>query len=114
MLKLRNQLEAGLDTIPGLVVFSQSVNRLPNTVQFGIPDTDGEMLLMQLDQKGFAVSSGSACASGGGKASRVLSAMGIDEPMAKSAIRISLGKANTRQDVERFVRTLKSLISTPA
>ena len=113
LLKLRNQLEAGLDTIPGLVIFSQSVERLPNTVQFGIPGIDGEMLLMQLDQKGFAVSSGSACASGGGTASHVLLAMNIDESMAKSAIRISLGKATTRQDVERFVTTLKSLISTP-
>ena len=114
LIKLSNQLEAGLHTIPGLVVFSQSVERLPNTVQFGIPGTDGEMLLMQLDQKGFAVSSGSACASGGGKPSHVLLAMGIDELMAKSAIRISLGKANSRQDVERFITTLKSLISTPA
>jgi cysteine desulfurase len=114
LIKLSNQLEAGLHTIPGLVVFSQSVERLPNTVQFGIPGTDGEMLLMQLDQKGFAVSSGSACASGGGKPSHVLLAMGIDELMAKSAIRISLGKANSRQDVERFIITLKSLISTPA
>jgi cysteine desulfurase len=114
LLKLRVQLETGLDIIPGLVVFSKSVDRLPNTVQFGIPGIDGEMLLMQLDQKGFAVSSGSACASGAGKASHVLMAMDIAEPMAKSAIRISLGRTNTHQDVECFVTTLKSLISTPA
>lgn len=111
LLLLRSQLEAGLDTIPGLEVFCQTVARLPNTVQFGIPGIDGEMLLMQLDQKGFAVSSGSACASGGGKASHVLLAMAIEEPLAKSAIRISLGQTNTVKDVEHFLTTLKSMVS---
>ncbi len=107
---LRNKLEQGLRTIPDLVIFSEQVERLPNTVQFGLQGIDGEMLLMQLDQKNIAVSSGSACASGGGKASSVLTAMGIDYPLAKSAIRISLGKDNTEQQVIKFIKELKSLI----
>ena len=58
-LELRNQLEQELKTIPGLTIFSETVERLPNTVQFGIKGIDGEMLLMQLDKKNIAVSSGS-------------------------------------------------------
>jgi cysteine desulfurase len=79
-------------------------------VQFGVPDTDGEMLLMQLDKKGFAVSSGSACASGAGKASHVLTAMGVSEALAKSAIRVSLGYSNQQSEVNSFVAALKTLM----
>ena len=107
---LRNKLEQGLKTIPDLVIFAEQAERLPNTVQFGLPGVDGEMLLMQLDQKNIAVSSGSACASGGGEASSVLTAMGIDYPLAKSAIRISFGIDNTEQQVNKFIEELKSLI----
>ena len=71
------------------------------------------MLLMQLDQKGIAVSSGSACSSGAGAASHVLIAMGVEQALAKSAIRISLGQGNTEEEVITFVQTLKSLVSVP-
>lgn len=109
LLALREQLETGLKTIPGLSIFASQSNRLPNTVQFGIPEIDGEMLLMKLDQKGFAVSSGSACASGGGSPSPVLIAMNVEDGLAKSAIRISLGLANTEAEVFEFINQLKVL-----
>lgn len=108
--KLRSLLEASLSSIKGVVIFAEQANRLPNTVQFGIDAIDGEMLLMQLDQKGIAVSSGSACASGGGQLSPVLAAMAIDAPLAKSAIRISLGKTNTEAEIGQFINVLKSLL----
>ncbi len=111
LLELRHLLEQGLETIPGLMLFAKEANRLPNTIQFGICGIDGEMLLMRLDQKGFAVSSGSACASSGGKPSPVLTAMAVDEGLAKSAIRISLGKTNTEAEVLQFIDVLKSLAS---
>ncbi len=110
LLALRELLEAGLSTIPGLTIFAQQADRLPNTVLFGIPEIDGEMLLMKLDQKGFAVSSGSACASGGGLPSPVLIAMGVETGLAKSAIRISLGLANTKAEVSEFINQLKALV----
>lgn len=109
LLKLRKLLEQSLSAIPGLTVFAEQAERLPNTVQMGIRGIDGEMLLMQLDQKSIAVSSGSACASGLREASPVLAAMGVDPSDAKSAIRISLGKANTEADIFEFVKQLKSL-----
>ncbi|MDD5276373.1 MAG: cysteine desulfurase family protein [Methylovulum sp.] len=110
LLALRGLLEQELQAIPGLTLFAKQADRLPNTVQFGIQGMDGEMLLMRLDQKGFAVSSGSACASSGGKPSPVLTAMAVDEGLAKSAIRISLGKTNTEAEVLKFVNELKSLL----
>ena len=106
-LVLKKQLEQELNTIPGLVVFAEKAERLPNTVQFGVENIDGEMLLMQLDKKNIAVSSGSACTSGGGKASSVLTAMGVDSQLAKSAIRISLGKATTELEIKEFIKVLK-------
>ena len=110
LLKLRKLLEDGLATISGLTIFSQHAERLPNTVQFGVQGIDGEMLLMKLDKKGIAVSSGSACASGGSQPSPVLLAMGVDASLAKSAIRISLGKANTEAELIEFISLLKTLV----
>jgi len=108
--RLRKLLENSLNAIPGLRVFAHQAQRLPNTVQFGIPEMDGEMLLMKLDQKGIAVSSGSACASGGGMPSQVLTAMGVEADLAKSAIRISLGQSNTEAEIAEFINLLKTLV----
>ncbi len=110
MLNLRQLLEQGLAEL-NATIFSQAVERLPNTVQFGIDGVDGEMLLMQLDKKGFAVSSGSACASGGGMPSPVLTAIGIAQDLAKSALRVSLGKANTEADIAEFIQSLKTILN---
>jgi cysteine desulfurase len=110
LLKLKKLLELELNAILGLTVFAEQAERLPNTVQMGVHGIDGEMLLMQLDQKGIAVSSGSACASGMREPSPVLVAMGVEAAEAKSAIRISLGKANTEAEIFEFIKQLKSLI----
>jgi cysteine desulfurase len=108
---LKTQLEAGLRSIPGLCIFCQNAPRLPNTVQFGLPNIDGEMLLMKLDQQSIAVSSGSACASGGKEPSYVLTALGVDPVLARSALRISLGISNTPDEINRFIELLKKLVS---
>jgi cysteine desulfurase len=108
---LKAQLEAGLRSIPGVCIFSENAPRLPNTVQFGLPNVDGEMLLMKLDQFGIAVSSGSACASGGKEPSYVLTAMGVDPVLARSALRISLGVSNTPDEINQFIELLKNLVS---
>ncbi len=110
LLKLKTLLERGLSAIPGLTIFAKAAERLPNTVQMGIHGIDGEMLLMRLDQKNIAVSSGSACASGQKEPSPVLAAMGVESGAAKSAIRISLGKTNTEAEIFEFIKQLTSLI----
>lgn len=111
LLRLREQLEVGVEKITGLTIFGKTAHRLPNTVQFGVPGIDGEMLLMELDRHGIAVSSGSACSSGGREPSHVLLAMGVEESLAQSAVRVSLGVANSGHDVETFLSMLEKVIS---
>jgi cysteine desulfurase len=97
---LRERLEAGLVQIPGLRIFSASAERLCNTVQFGVEGFDGEWLVMELDKRGLAVSSGSACHSRSGRPSHVLLAMGLDEDTARGAVRVSFGQGNIQQDAD--------------
>ncbi len=104
---LRNYLERRLDDISGTEIFARHARaRLPNTVCFAVAGIDGETLMMGLDEAGFAVSSGSACDSHHHRPSHVLLAMGVDETQAGSAVRISLGRNNTRQDIDAFIAAL--------
>jgi len=111
LLNLRNTLEQGIRDIKGLHIAGESANRLPNTIQILIDNVDGEMLLMQLDQKSIAVSSGSACSSNSKKPSSVLKAMGYSDKLALSAIRVSLGQQNTLTDVSEFIAALKAIVN---
>ncbi len=107
LLGLRERLESGLRNMGGVRLFSAEADRLPNTLQFGLAGIEGEALVMALDRRGIAVSSGSACASGAGEPSPVLLAMGIDPGVAKTAIRVSLGKDNTAADIDALLAALK-------
>lgn len=106
---LRERLERGLGNVAGSVIFARDAERLPNTVQFGLSGFDGEALVMALDRAGFAVSSGSACTSGAGEPSPVLTAMGYAGDAAKSGIRVSLGKDNSEQHIDRLLDQLARL-----
>lgn len=107
---LRGRLQAGLGEIPGIEIFGAGAPvHLANTLQFALHGYDGEALLMQLDRKGIAVSSGSACASGKGEPSHVLIGMGITPETAKGAIRVSFGKDNTEAEVAQFLSALKAV-----
>jgi cysteine desulfurase len=106
---LRRRLEVGLLQLPGITLFARYAERLPNTVQFSLAGFDGEMLVMLLDRSGIAVTSGSACASGGREPSAVLLAMGIDRTVAQGAIRVSLGSDNTEAELARFLDVLSAL-----
>ena len=107
---LRDALEKELMQFGAVKVFSQETKRLPNTLQFGVQGYDGETLLMELDRRGFAVSSGSACTSGKAEPSHVLKAMSVPNELATSAIRVSLGRANTMAEIERFIEAMKQII----
>lgn len=110
VLVLRDALEKGLKEFSGVSVFSEQAERLPNTVQFGVNGFDGETLLMQLDRKAIAVSSGSACTSGKTEPSHVLKAMKVPDTLANSAIRVSFGKNNTMSDVDALLAALHDII----
>jgi cysteine desulfurase len=108
---LRDELEAGaLSIAPNAVVLSARVERLPNTSCIAVPGVKAETLVIGLDLAGVAVSSGSACSSGKVEASHVLSAMGVPEEIAQGAIRVSLGFATKRDDIENFLKAFAELI----
>ncbi|MEX0337898.1 MAG: cysteine desulfurase family protein [Arenibacterium sp.] len=104
--KLRNILEKALEADSNKTIFiGNESKRLPNTSCFAAPGWKGETQVMQMDLSGFAISAGSACSSGKVRASRVLQAMGYDEAVAASAIRVSLGPETTEAEVLRFAET---------
>lgn len=110
MRKLRDALETGLKEFPTVSIFAEQADRLPNTLQFGVDGFDGETMLMQLDRKVIAVSSGSACTSGKTQPSHVLKAMQVPDALANSAIRVSFGKNNTMSDVDALLTALADII----
>lgn len=108
--RLRNYLEDRLHGLTAVAIFCEHAQRLPNTVFIALPGIDGEALKMHLDRKGIAVSSGSACASADAEPSHVLKAMGVADPVAQGAIRISLGHSTTRHEIEILINVLKELL----
>jgi cysteine desulfurase len=109
LLSLRTRLEQGLLNM-GAVLFGAEAERLPNTVYFAIRDIEGETLVAQLDRAGFAVASGAACSSANPEPSHVLRAMNVPSELARGAVRISLGAANTAEQVEDFLLTLQTTV----
>jgi cysteine desulfurase len=107
---LRGQLERGLHAI-GATLFGTEAQRLPNTVYFALRDIDGETLVGHLDRAGFAVASGAACSSANPEPSHVLRAMGVAPELARGAVRISLGSANTAEQIKDFLNTLQITLS---
>ena len=73
-------------------------------------DADGEMLLRRLDLMGICISTGSACDSKNTQISHVLQAIKLDEEYARGTIRVSLGKDNTEEDVDRIIHALKKIL----
>ena len=103
---LRQHLETGLGKL-NAVIFGRDGLRIPNTSFFAFPNLDGETLVTALDRVGFAVASGSACSSDSDKPSHVLLAMGVDEDLARGAIRVSFGMNNTLDQVQHFLKALE-------
>ena len=111
MKRLRDDLEQKiLHSIAGVKITSSEVKRLPNTSHMVIEGVDGESLLMNLDLKGFSVSTGAACSSGSPEPSPVLMAMGFRFDEAQSSLRLSVGWSSTQEEVDRFVMTLSSVV----
>jgi cysteine desulfurase len=109
--ELRDRLERGImEGVPNVRLNGHPTRRLPNTVNLSIPFVGPEPLLSELDQRGIAVSSGSACGSGALKASHVLAAMGLDAKTAVSHVRLSLGRENTGEDVDYVVNVLPEIV----
>lgn len=111
MKSLRDKLERGLlEKIPHARLNGHPALRLPNTLNLSIPFVESESLLLELDLKGVAVSSGSACTSGTGEPSHVLLAMGIPHEICRGALRFSLGKENTESEIDYVLQILPEIV----
>jgi len=110
MSALRHRLEQRIKRgAPEAIVFGAAVPRLANTSLIAMPGVSSEIQVMAFDLAGIAVSAGAACSSGKVEPSHVLLAMGADEKLAHSAVRVSLGWTNREEDVDRFVETWSGL-----
>jgi cysteine desulfurase len=108
---LKNHLETELfRALPDLSINGQGP-RVSNTSNIAFHGVDGETLLMHLDLAGVAVSHGSACSSGSLEPSRVLTQMGIDRKIARSSLRISVGRMNTIPQIDRAVEHIVRIVT---
>lgn len=106
---LQARLEQGLNAM-GATLFGAGAERLPNTTCFALHNLDGETLVSYLDRAGFAVASGAACSSTNPEPSHVLQAMGVPPLLARGAIRVSLGAANTAEQIDDFLLALQNTV----
>ncbi len=97
--------------LPGVILNGpEGDSRLPNNLNFSLPGLDAETLLLALDRAGVSASSGSACASGSIEPSHVLTAMGLPDDRIKSALRLTLGRGTTQEQLERVVEILREIV----
>src|SRR5712691_11330757 len=111
LLRLTTRLWEGIrERVPYVSLNGPERDRLANTLNVGFAGAAGEGLMMGLDLAGIAVSTGSACAAGSIEPSHVLLALGCDEAAAKSAIRFSVGRNTTEEEIDRVLEVLPGVV----
>jgi cysteine desulfurase len=109
---LRDRLEQTLlDRIPGVHINGAGAPRVSNTSNIRFDGIDSEPLLIALDLRGFAVSSGSACSSGAAEPSHVLQAIGLNKEQARSSLRVSLGRSNDAGQIDALAGALADSVA---
>ncbi len=108
---IRDKIEKGIiETIPDVIINGNTDKRLYNTLNVSIKYIEGESILAFLDNQGFALSSGSACSSKSLEPSHVLLALGLKHEEAHGSLRISLGKYNKKEDADKLIEVLPSIV----
>ena len=108
---LRDRLESGIrDRIQDVRMNGHPELRLPNILNMSFARAEGESLLLALDTRGIAVSTGSACAAGSTEPSHVLQAMGVDSLLAQGSLRFSLGRDNDEDDIDYVLDSLAEIV----
>ena len=107
---LRDKLIAELSKIPHCDLNGDRVNRLPNNVSFCFEGIEGEALLLLLDMKGVAASSGSACTSGSLDPSHVLLAIGRIHDVAHGSLRLSLSEYTTEEEIDHIIKVVPEVV----
>ena len=110
LIAMRDKLIAGLSEIPHSILNGDPKNRLPGNVNFCFEGIEGESLLLLLDDKGIAASSGSACTSGSLDPSHVLLAIGRPHEIAHGSLRLSLSEENTEEEMDYIIAAVKDVV----
>jgi len=108
---LRDRLIAGLTAIPHTVLNGDAARRLPGNVNVCFEGIEGESLLLLLDEKGIAASSGSACTSGSLDPSHVLLALGRPHEVAHGSLRLTLSEENRPEEIDYILEVLPGIVS---
>jgi len=109
--QLRDRLIEGLtQNIPGVHLNGHPEQRLPQNVNVTVEGVEGEAVVMALDQEGIAVSTGSACGTGAAEPSHVILALGVPPEQARGAVRLTLGRHTTAEDIERVLEVFPRII----
>ena len=103
-----NQITA---KIPKVKINGDMINRLPGNANISFEGVDAEGLLLNLDLKKICASSGSACSAGSLEPSRVLLAIGLEKEIAKSSLRVTIGKYNTKKEVDYLIESLEEIVA---
>lgn len=108
--RLRDKLEDALLQIPDVYVVGDRKNRVPNTILASIKGVEGEAMLWDLNQAGIAASTGSACASVALESNPILEAIGADKELAHTALRLSLSRFNTEEEIDYAIQKIKTAV----
>lgn len=107
---LRDKAQLGLKAFSDeIIIVGEDTQRMPHCLSLITPGLEGELAVMSLDMKGFAVSHGSACSSGKVEPSHVLKALGYSDDLAKCGLRLALSWQNTENDIEMFLQAFKEI-----
>ncbi|MGG1663406.1 cysteine desulfurase family protein [Brevibacillus sp. NRS-1366] len=107
---LKQQLRDGIARIDGCLVNTPETGAAPHIMNLSVPGVKAEVLLHALEERGFLISTKSACSSKANEPSRVLTAIGIQRDCALSSLRISLGRENTAEDIKQFLAALQDCV----
>ncbi|HSE29384.1 MAG TPA: cysteine desulfurase family protein [Candidatus Saccharimonadales bacterium] len=108
---LRDELQRRIVELrPDAIINGNQKKRLPNILNVSLPGADGERLLMELDELGVMISTGSACAANKQTASHVLQALGCDEQTVQGSLRFSVGRRTSKADINRAIKALASVL----
>jgi cysteine desulfurase len=107
---MRDRMQSAITDLDETVVNGAGAPRVPNTTNIQVNHIEGEALVIALDLKGLAVSTGAACSSGAIEPSHVLTAMGLTPDEARSSLRFSLGKHNTEADVDYAIAVIPEVV----
>jgi len=110
LIKLRDKLIKNVLKIERTYLSGHPEKRLPNIVNFWFSFIEGESLVVRLDLKGIAVSTGSACSSAKLEPSHVLLAIGLKPQQAHSSLRVSLGRLTTEKEIDYFIKVLPDIV----